>query len=287
MASMIKSLSTFVMQLLDRLLQEALDKKATDLHIIFEQSQGRLLLRQWRSPIEDRIITIDQATSLIEFIHFKSHFKNDGKKSFFDLSFSHNDIPMRISYSFNKTPYLTLRLHLKHEQTQEHKRVEQLLSLIGPRCNINIIGPINSGKTTLYYKMLSYFYQKKNTVLSVEDPIEKKFDFWQVNLNSHEQWLQIYENIIRYDLDLIGFGEIRKKHYLKILNKIYLAGHQVLTTFHAQSLKQWYQQALTEELFGCSPTNLNLTLIFCQNHRYELYQWELLQDGNFQPLAIV
>lgn len=110
---------------------------------------------------------------------------------------------------------------------------------------LNFIGGRTcSGKTTLFYTMLSNFV---GHVISIEDPIESHINVVQTEVS------QIgYDNAIRSALrqnpDLIAIGEIRNKESAQAAIRASLTGHSVLATIHISDINGLYNRL--EEL-GC------------------------------------
>lgn len=260
------------MFLLDELLERAKVLQATDIHLLLTSKDCEVVFRKARLEHYRCYLQRPKGYQIIDFIMFHCSLKKDRtlKENFFHLSFERAHVSIRASLSMNKNPYLTLRLHhLNDTDCVDHKdeEIEQILNSMEPPYYINIVGPINSGKTTLYYRLLKYLHKKRQTILSIEEPIEKYFDFWQVELGSHEHWLTLYEHLIRFDLDCIGFGEIRKNSYHTILKRLYQAGHQVVATFHCHDINDWLNRQYLRDLNSTIP----IYFIQCHSHRYSLY----------------
>ena len=111
-----------------------------------------------------------------------------------------------------------------------------------------ITGPIGHGKTTTYYRLLTSFQQRR--VISLEDPIEMpKQQLVQLVLDERYYSDCFMRDILRQSVDVVGIGEIRTREQLKLAVNTALTGHCVLSTFHAGSLKDVYMRL---ENFGYS-----------------------------------
>ena len=105
-----------------------------------------------------------------------------------------------------------------------------------------ITGPIGNGKTTTYYALLNALNQQKERVVSFEDPIEiQQKMFPQIDLHAFPS-SHILRYCLRQSIDVLGLGEIRTIDLLHNAMNAAIAGHCVLTTFHADSADNVYQR---------------------------------------------
>jgi len=104
-----------------------------------------------------------------------------------------------------------------------------------PHGIILITGPTGSGKTTTLYAMLSKLALPTKTVITVEDPIERKFEGItqvQVNQKAGLTFAAGLRSILRQDPDIIMIGEIRDTETAEIAIRAAITGHLVLSTIH-------------------------------------------------------
>jgi type IV pilus assembly protein PilB len=101
---------------------------------------------------------------------------------------------------------------------------------------ILISGPTGSGKTTTLYAALNEIRSVHRNLLTVEDPIEYHIDgVNQVHANAKVgmSFARALRSILRQDPDVIMIGEIRDAETADIAVKSALTGHLVLSTVHA------------------------------------------------------
>ncbi len=104
-----------------------------------------------------------------------------------------------------------------------------------PHGVIFLTGPTGSGKTTSLYSMLNQINGIERNVITVEDPVEYKFDVInqiQVNEKAGLNFAGILRNILRQDPDVIMIGEVRDQETADIAIRAALTGHLVLSTLH-------------------------------------------------------
>jgi type IV pilus assembly protein PilB len=99
-----------------------------------------------------------------------------------------------------------------------------------------ISGPTGSGKTTTLYSALNEIKSVHRNLLTVEDPIEYHIEgVNQVHANQKVgmTFARALRSILRQDPDVIMVGEIRDAETADIAVKSALTGHLVLSTVHA------------------------------------------------------
>jgi type IV pilus assembly protein PilB len=100
---------------------------------------------------------------------------------------------------------------------------------------IFITGPTGSGKTTTLYSMLNQLNGIEKNIITVEDPVEYKFDTInqvQVNEKAGLNFAGLLKNILRQDPDVLMIGEVRDQETADISIRAALTGHLVLSTLH-------------------------------------------------------
>ncbi len=98
-----------------------------------------------------------------------------------------------------------------------------------------VTGPTGSGKTTTLYAALQEVVQQNVNVITVEDPIEYELQNVvqiQVNPLIHFDFAQALRHILRHDPDVILIGEMRDYETAKIAVESALTGHLVFSTLH-------------------------------------------------------
>ncbi len=99
-----------------------------------------------------------------------------------------------------------------------------------------VSGPTGSGKSTTLYSLLRAVDYIKRNVVTVEDPIEYKFNFiYQTEVNEAVgyKFSTALRYLMRQDPDVILIGEIRDEETANISVSAANTGHLLLTTVHA------------------------------------------------------
>jgi type IV pilus assembly protein PilB len=123
-----------------------------------------------------------------------------------------------------------------------------------------VTGPTGSGKTTTLYAALQELNTGEYHILTVEDPVEYRLD-GIVQIQVHPAidfgFAQALRHILRHDPDVILIGEIRDADTAKIAVESALTGHLVLSTLHTNSAAQTVARLIE---IGIQPYLVNATL---------------------------
>jgi type II secretory ATPase GspE/PulE/Tfp pilus assembly ATPase PilB-like protein len=107
-----------------------------------------------------------------------------------------------------------------------------------PQGMIIVTGPTGSGKSTTLYSLLSRKLSSKLNIVTVEDPIEYQLEGANqvpVNVKAGLTFASCLRSILRQDPDVILVGEIRDHETAEIAFHAAMTGHLVLTTVHTNS----------------------------------------------------
>jgi general secretion pathway protein E/type IV pilus assembly protein PilB len=116
---------------------------------------------------------------------------------------------------------------------RENKVWTQVLDL--PHGIILVTGPTGSGKTTTLYAALSKINNPDLKIITIEDPVEYQLagiNQIQVNTKSGLTFASGLRSILRHDPDVVLIGEIRDKETAEIAVQASLTGHLVFSTLH-------------------------------------------------------
>ncbi len=100
---------------------------------------------------------------------------------------------------------------------------------------IFITGPTGSGKTTTLYAMLSEIKSPTKNIVTIEDPVEYKLEGInqvQVKADIGLTFATALRSFLRQDPDIMLVGETRDLETAQICTRSSLTGHLVLSTLH-------------------------------------------------------
>ena len=101
-----------------------------------------------------------------------------------------------------------------------------------------VTGPTGSGKTTTLYATLKELNQPERNIITVEDPVEYRMEgVNQVVLNTKigMTFASGLRSILRQDPNIIMIGEIRDRETAEISIQAALTGHLVFSTLHTNT----------------------------------------------------
>jgi len=98
-----------------------------------------------------------------------------------------------------------------------------------------VTGPTGSGKSTTLYTMLNQLNSPEKNIITLEDPVEFNFsgvNQIQINPKAGLTFATGLRSILRQDPDVIMVGEMRDRETAEIAVRSALTGHLVLSTIH-------------------------------------------------------
>lgn len=240
------SLDQLIIEFVDTLLNEGLQKGASDIHIEPQQHDCRIRIRCdgllyeiFSTPVclASRIVTRLKILANLDI--GEKRLPQDGRLSFSptcDIRLStcpslHGEkLVLRLLQSSGST--LTLaQLGLS---TTQYQRLTETLS--APQGLIIVAGPTGSGKTSTLYAALQFINHAERNIVSIEDPVEITLPgITQINVNPRIglHFKSILRTVLRQDPDVIMIGEIRDSETAALAIHAAQTGHLVLTTLHA------------------------------------------------------
>jgi len=102
-----------------------------------------------------------------------------------------------------------------------------------------VTGPTGSGKTTTLYACVSEIRNSEDKIITIEDPVEYQLTgITQIPINEKKglTFSRGLRSILRHDPDKIMVGEIRDTETAQIAIQSALTGHLVFTTVHANNV---------------------------------------------------
>jgi type IV pilus assembly protein PilB len=118
----------------------------------------------------------------------------------------------------------------------EAKQLEDIRkAIVTPYGLVFITGPTGSGKSTSLYAMLNEIKSPSRNIVTVEDPVEFKLDGVnqvQVKPDIGLTFAAALRSFLRQDPDVMLVGEVRDLETAEICLRSALTGHLVLSTLH-------------------------------------------------------
>lgn len=240
-----------VFRLLEKLFEDALRVKASDIHIEPEEDVLRIRQRVDGVLHEQVMNEARIASALVQRLKLlanldisEKRLPQDGR---FQLKLKNHSIDIRLStMPVQAGESVVMRLLdqssgiLSFEQLgidpEMRKRIEKLIKR--PHGLLLVTGPTGSGKTTTLYAALNELNTPENKIITVEDPVEYRLK--RVNqVQVHEQigltFSKVLRTALRQDPDIVLIGEMRDLETAQIGLRASITGHFVLSTLHTNS----------------------------------------------------
>ena len=110
--------------------------------------------------------------------------------------------------------------------------------LAAPYGLLLVVGPVGAGKTTTVYSLLSKLNQPDRSVVTIEDPVERRIpgaSQIQVDTKTGLQFATALRGVLRQDPNIISIGEIRDAETAQIACRAATTGVLVISTLHANN----------------------------------------------------
>ena len=236
---------------IDRLLLDAVSKKASDIHFSCYDSIVKVRYRIDGDLQKICIFHKDYFTKisvrlkiLFEVDITTSIQPRDGNLSRFIFG---NKVDFRISfhnctYGENIVIRILNNLHNLNLDSLGYSPIvlQNIKKMVGCHGGMVIfIGPTGSGKTTALYSALREIDSNRYNIMTVEDPIESHLEGVQqtdVNFHPSMTFSSCLRSILRQDPDVMLIGEIRDAETANIALRASMTGHKVFTTVHARNI---------------------------------------------------
>ena len=240
-----------VFRLLEKLFEDALRVKASDIHIEPEEDVLRIRQRVDGVLHEQVMNEARIASALVQRLKLlanldisEKRLPQDGR---FQLNLKSHAIDIRLStMPVQDGEAVVMRLLdqssgiLSLDQlgldTDMKSRIERVIKR--PHGLFLVTGPTGSGKTTTLYAALNELNSPENKIITVEDPVEYRLQ--RINqVQVHEQigltFSKVLRTALRQDPDIVLIGEMRDLETAQIGLRASITGHFVLSTLHTNS----------------------------------------------------
>ena len=238
-----------VVKMVNAILQDAIRKKASDIHVEPYEKLFRvryridgILYEVMKPPLKLKNAITSRIKIMAELDIAERRLPQDGRIKIKlgggkDMDFRVSCLPtlfgekivMRLLDKGNLQTDLTKLGYepeaLKHFMREIHKPFGMVL----------VTGPTGSGKTVSLYSAIAELNKVSENISTAEDPVE--FNFAGINqCQMHEDiglnFAAALRSFLRQDPDIIMIGEIRDFETAEIAVKAALTGHMVLSTLH-------------------------------------------------------
>jgi len=250
--------SSPIIRLVDSILFNAIQRRASDIHI---ETQDREVVVKYRidGVLYQAMKSIDKRhhSTIVSRIKVMSELDiaekrvpQDGR---FKVRFSGRTIDFRVSImptvhgedavirildkESTNAEFKTLNLEVLGFEDDTKRQLRKFIN--EPYGMVLVTGPTGSGKTTSLYACLSEIRSTEDKIVTIEDPVEYQLKgITQIPVNEKKglTFARGLRSILRHDPDKVMVGEIRDEETAQIAVQSALTGHLVFTTVHANNV---------------------------------------------------
>ncbi len=239
-----------VAKLVNEIILEAYQKRATDIHLEPYREKVRLRYRIDGNLVDANLppeakhflpAILSRIKIMSNLTITEKRLPQDGSAVVrtndqdLDLRVSTIPTPRGESMVIRILPTKTARTNLESLglSTNNALRLRELIQK--PHGIIFVTGPTGSGKTTTLYACLHELNLDDRKIITIEDPIEYEMEgITQIHVNPKLNFgfAQGLRSILRHDPDIVMVGEVRDLDTAEIAVRTALTGHLVLSTLH-------------------------------------------------------
>jgi type IV pilus assembly protein PilB len=247
-----------VIKLVDTTIFNALERRASDIHIESRDQEVAIkyridgvlhyamppIAKDWHSTILSRIKVMSELDIAERRVPQDGRFRVRYKGRLIDFRVSimptihGEDAVLRVLDKESMSEKFA-KLSLEVVGFSEHDLVKFRRYIMEPYGMVLVTGPTGSGKTTTLYAALSEIKNDEDKIITIEDPVEYQIKgITQIPVNEKKglTFARGLRSILRHDPDKIMVGEIRDQETAQIAINSALTGHLVFTTVHANNV---------------------------------------------------
>jgi len=237
-----------VIRYVNRIFEQALRSRASDIHIEPFEGRCRVRLRIDGSLNEIAPPPLSMYTAIVSRIKVLAKMDIAEKRVPQDGAIALRTENRRVDMRVNTCPTvhgekvvmrvldkdaIPLELSGLGFDPQQEKDLSESINM--PHGLMLVTGPTGSGKSTTLYGCLNYLNSPEVNICTAEDPVEYKFaGINQVHMRPKVglDFASTLRSFLRQDPDIIMVGEVRDSETAQICLRAALTGHFVLSTLH-------------------------------------------------------
>jgi type IV pilus assembly protein PilB len=247
-----------VIKLVDTTIFNALERRASDIHIESRDQEVAIkyridgvlhyamppIAKDWQSTIISRIKVMSELDIAEKRVPQDGRFRVRYKSRLIDFRVSimptihGEDAVLRVLDKESMSEKFA-KLSLDVVGFSDNDLTKFRRYILEPYGMVLVTGPTGSGKTTTLYAALSEIKNDEDKIITIEDPVEYQIKgITQIPVNEKKglTFARGLRSILRHDPDKIMVGEIRDQETAQIAINSALTGHLVFTTVHANNV---------------------------------------------------
>ena len=230
-----------VTSLIDNIIKNGINKRASDIHIEPQEEDIRVRYR-----IDGELITVakiekEKQNQIIGRLKAISNMHQEKQESQDGRILMYSDYNIRVSSQKNVNgEKFVLRLLKKNTDIQAlnelgfKKSMGETRKIFNKKNSITIVAaPTGEGKTTSLYSIIDLLNSPNINITTIEDPVEIRINgLNQIEIDTKNTFSDTLRTVLRQDPDIILVGEIRDIETAEIAMQAGQTGHYVLSTIH-------------------------------------------------------
>ena len=235
------NVNTDISGLLDSIIKNAIEKRASDIHIEPLENSIRVRYRIDGELMTAVSIEKEKQVQLIGRIKAISNMHQEKQDSQDGRIIMYPDYNIRVSSQKNiYGEKFVLRLLKKNTDVKQlfelgfPNNPELVKDCFNKKNSIVLIAaPTGEGKTTTLYSIIDLLNRPEINITTIEDPVEIRIPgLNQIEIDGKISFSNSLRTVLRQDPDIILVGEIRDKETAEIAMQAGQTGHYVLSTIH-------------------------------------------------------
>lgn len=237
-----------VVKMVDYLIKNAIELRASDIHIEPYEKYIRIRYRIDGQLQQVSTLSIDTLPAMVTRIKILANLNIAEKRLPQDgriiTKIGEKEVDLRVSLLpmiygekvviriLNRDSYQINKSSLGMEE-EDLKKIDNIV--MSPYGIILVTGPTGSGKSTTLYTLLNELNNEEKNIITIEDPVEyvmSGINQVNVNIKSGLTFASGLRSILRQDPDIVMIGEIRDNETAQIAIRAAITGHLVLSTLH-------------------------------------------------------
>jgi len=236
-------------QIIDTVINTALDRDASDIHISTDR-HPIIRVANELSPLADQPrLSANGVQQIIEAILSDDEMNRYTRERSLDFSFSFSDkIRFRCNAYFQRgVPALAMRLIPPRVRTLDELNLPDVLKRFTTKKQgfFLVVGPVGQGKTTTLASMIDRINRNRaEHIVTIEDPIEYMYEEDKSFIDQREvridtpDFNSALNSVFRQDLDVVMIGEMRGQETMSAAVTAGGTGHLVFSTLHTNDAAQ-------------------------------------------------